>query len=183
MSATRLRTLAAERYRRVVRIAAALFVAVAGSGLASVIVSCVSIDPGPNYIVPDQVFNANYFYCFVEPQVIFGGANGGRNCGSGANVPGASGGGCHYSDKVPAMALQQHVPVTCANGIPTDPTQTGAGSPAANNFSAVSNEMDVDWMNAPLYIWPTQIVSAHPVQVFAPTDTKVVQYISTWAQQ
>ncbi len=74
-----MRTLARERYRRGVRVATALFVAVVASGLASVVTSCVSIDPGANYVVPDQIFNASYFYCFVEPQLIFGGANGGRN--------------------------------------------------------------------------------------------------------
>jgi hypothetical protein len=165
-----------------VRIAAALSVAVATSGLASVLASCVTIDPGSNYIVPPEDFNADYFYCFVEPQLIFGAGNGGRSCGSGANVPGASVGGCHFSDKVPEMELQDHPPVTCTGGHPSDSTQTGAGSPASINFSAVSLEMDVDWMNAPIYIWPTQTVSAHPVQVFTPSSP-VVKYIQTWATE
>jgi hypothetical protein len=165
-----------------VRIATALGLAVAATGLVALGTSCTSIDPGANYVVPDQVFNANYFYCFVEPELIFGQANGGKNCGSGANVSGGSAGGCHYSDKVPAMELQEHAPVTCKNGIPTDQTQIGAGSAAAGNLAAVSDEMDVDWMNAPVYIWPTQIVSAHPVQVFTPTS-KVVMYLQMWATQ
>jgi hypothetical protein len=131
--------------------------------------ACTSIDPGPNYVVPEQDFNASYFYCFVEPNLIFG-----KKCGDNGTH------GCHYSDKVPEMELTDHPPIQCANGQPVDPTSVGAGTPAANNYSAVSLEMDTDWMNAPIYIWPTQIVSAHPVQVFTTSDP-VVQYISTWA--
>jgi hypothetical protein len=150
-----------------VRIAAAFFVV----AVSAASVACVSIDPGTNYVVPDEVFNADYFYCFVEPKLIFG-----KNCGDDGS------GGCHYSDKVPAMELIAHPAVSCTGGHPSDPTQIGAGSPAAANLSAVSLEMDSDYLNAPIYIWPTQIVAAHPKQVFTPSDP-VVQYIASWAQQ
>lgn len=147
---------------------------VATSGCAAL----VSVDPGTNYIVPPENFNANYFYCFVEPNVILGGATPNHvSCGDNGTH------GCHYSDKVPEMQLQMHAPVTCANGVPTDLTQVGAGSPAANNLSSVSIEMSTDWMNAPIYIWPTQLVSAHPVLVYPPNDTSVTKYLATWATQ
>ncbi len=133
--------------------------------------ACTTIDPGAPYVVPPQDFNANYFYCFVEPKLIFG-----KKCGDNGTH------GCHFSDKVPGMELQDHPPVTCANGIPTDQTQVGEGSPASGNLSAVSIEMDRDYLNAPLYLWPTQLVAAHPIQVFKPTDP-VVMYIATWATE
>ena len=130
---------------------------------------CTSIDPGANYIVPPEDFNADYFYCEVEPNLILA-----KSCGDNGSH------GCHYSDKVPAMALTEHPAVPCANGQPVDPTTVGAGTPAASNLAAVSLEMSTDWTTAGIYIWPTQIVSAHPIQVFAPSDA-VVMYIETWA--
>ena len=151
------------------RIAAALLVATAA--VLPGVGACTSVDPGANYVVPAQDFNASYFYCFVEPKLIFG-----KSCGDNGSH------GCHYSDKVPEMELIEHPAVTCANGQPTDQTQVGAGSAAASNYSAVSLEMDSDYMNAPIYIWPTQIVAAHPIQVFKPDDP-VVQYLAAWAQQ
>ena len=151
------------------RIAEALLVVTALG--AAPLLGCTSIDPGSNYVVPDQVFNADYFYCFVEPQLIFG-----KKCGDDGTH------GCHYSDKVPEMELLDHPPVTCSGGHPVDMTEIGAGSPAQGNLSAVSLEMDTDYINAPIYIWPTQLVAAHPKKVFDPSDP-VVQYISTWATQ
>lgn len=149
------------------RLAAPLLLMVVGC-----LVGCTSIDPGANYVVPQQVFNADYFYCFVEPQLIFG-----KKCGDDGTH------GCHYSDKVPEMELIDHPPVTCdASGHPVDQTQVGAGSAAQSNLSAASLEMDADYLNAPLYLWPTQIVTAHPKQVFSPSDP-VVKYLATWAQQ
>ncbi len=144
---------------------AASFVALTALG------SCTTIDPGANYVVPDEVFNANYYYCFVEPNLILG-----KKCGDNGT------GGCHYSDKVPAMQLTPDTAVPCTNGAPTDPTTVAQGTPANSNYSAVSIEMSPDYLTAPIYIWPTQIVSAHPIQVFTPSDP-VVQYIATWAEQ
>jgi hypothetical protein len=37
-------------------------------------------------------------------------------------------------------------------------------------------------MNAPIYIYPTQIVPSHPAQVFKPSSP-VVKYIQTWATE
>lgn len=157
----------------------ALILSVPGlAAVCAVVTSCTTIDPGSNYVVPPEQFSADYFYCQVEPKLIFG-----KHCGDGAGVPGAGSGGCHYSDKVPAMALVQHPPVPCNGNTVTDITQTGAGSPAAQNFSAVSLEMNTDYLNAPLFLWPTQTDSTpHPVLVFSPSDP-VVQILATWAQQ
>jgi len=177
---TRLRTSADGRYRLPVRIVAAVLLGATGSMSVS---GCVSIDPGTNYVVPPEDFNANYFYCFVEPEVIFGGADGQKSCGSGANVAGASSGGCHFSDKVPAMLLTDHPAIACTNGVPDDPTQVGEGSAAANNLGAVALEFSTDWQNSPLYLWPTQIVTAHPVPVFPSSDTSVTKFLAMWATE
>jgi hypothetical protein len=151
----------------VVRITTLAVAAVASLSSAG----CESIDPGPDYVVPLDAYNQSYFYCFVEPNLIFA-----KSCGDDGSH------GCHYSDKVPAFVLIDHPPVTCANGQPTDMTQIGEGSPAENNYSQASIQMSPDYTTAPLYTWPTQIVSAHPKQVFTTTDP-VVKFIATWATQ
>jgi hypothetical protein len=144
------------------------------ASLSALALGCESIDPGANYVVPLNVFNANYFYCYVEPQLIFG-----KHCGDDGN----GNAGCHYSDKIPGMALVEHPPVTCADGVPTDQTQVGTGSPAATNYSAVSGQMSTDYMNAGIYIYPTSTSTGmHPLQVYKPTDP-VVMYIATWATE
>jgi hypothetical protein len=147
--------------------------------LAATGTSCTTINPGPNYEVPQQQFDANYFYCVVEPQIIMGGLTG-TPCGDNGSH------GCHYSDKVPEMSLQAlPAPVTCAGSgttaVPTNPSQTAAGTPAANNFSSVGEQMNAQYTTAPIYIWPTQLAGVHPIQVYKPSDTAVTNILSTWA--
>jgi hypothetical protein len=137
--------------------------------------SCTTVSPGPDFQVPTVTFDPNYFYCVVEPQIIMGGLTGIQCGNNGSN-------GCHYSDKVPEMSLEAlPAPVTCVNGAPTDMTQTAPGTPAANNLAQVSIEMNSIYTDAPIYLWPSQTVAGHPVQVFMTTDSAVVNIIKTWA--
>jgi hypothetical protein len=139
---------------------------------AVALAGCTSVDPGPQFVVPDEHFDADYFFCHVEPELIFA-----KMCGD------DSSGGCHYSGKIPAMALVMHPTIDCGGGDhPVDTTQIGPGSPPQSNLSAVSLEMSRDYTTAPLYIWPTQIVGAHPKKIFDTSDP-VVQVIQTWAQK
>jgi hypothetical protein len=133
---------------------------------------CTTVDPGPNFVIADQTFNADYFFCFVEPQVIFA-----KSCGPGQ--PGDNG-NCHFnSSAVSGMALVNHPPIDCGGGAaPLDSTQVGQGSPAQSNLQAVSLEMSTDYLNAPLVVRPTG--HNHPRQIFASTDP-VVNIIATWA--
>jgi hypothetical protein len=137
-----------------------------------------TVDPGPNFTVPMITFNSNYFYCVVEPQIILGGLTG-TPCGDNGSH------GCHYSDKVPGMVLEQHPPVACSGSgvgaIPTDMTAIAAGMPAALNLNSVSQQMSAQYMNANIYIWPTSAPPMHPVMVYSSTDTKVVSILMTWA--
>ncbi len=135
---------------------------------------CTTVDPGPNFVIADQTFNANYFYCFVEPQVIFA-----ESCGSG--VAGTDPpNGCHFnSSAVSGMALIQHPAIDCGGGsAPLDETTVGAGSPAQSNLQAVSLEMSVDYLNSNLVVRPTG--HNHPRQIFTTSDP-VMKYIATWA--
>jgi hypothetical protein len=140
-----------------------------------------TVDPGPAYSVPLVQFNANYFYCVVEPQVIMGGLTG-TACGNNGS------GGCHYSDKVPAMVLEAlPTPVTCSGSgvaaVPTNQNQVVSGTAASNNLTAVSQQMSTSYMDAPIYTWPSGTSPGHPVIVFSPTDQSVINILQTWAMQ
>ena len=57
----------------------------------------------------------------------------------------------------------------------------GSGSAAASNFETVSLYMDSDYMNAQIYLRPTQI-AAHPLMLFPPDPSNAaVQVIENWA--
>jgi hypothetical protein len=137
---------------------------------------CTTVDPGSDFVIPQVTFNANYFYCSVEPDVLFA-----KKCGSGDPSLGDPANGCHYnSSAVSGMALIGHPAIACANGAPIDSTTVGAGSPAQSNLQAASLEMSTDYLNAPIILRPTG--HNHPRQIFAlnPPDP-VVNIIATWA--
>jgi len=150
----------------------------AGLAAAGALLGCNSIDPGPNFVVPDQTFDSAYFYCHVEPQLIFA-----KNCGPGDPSKGDPSNGCHFNPSaVSGMALINHMPVNCGGGdLPLDSTQTGTGSPAEFNLEAVSIEMSVDYTTAPLYVRPSG--HDHPRAVFQEGDPLVVMLLSTWASK
>jgi hypothetical protein len=138
------------------------------------LMGCTTIDPGPNFVVPDVTFDADYFYCHVEPELIFA-----KNCGSGG--PGDAPNSCHYNPSaVSGMALIQHPAVDCGGGDhPVDTSQTGTGGPAQSNLEAVSLEMDQQWETAPLFVRPSG--SNHPRPIFSTSDSQVRNLLMTWA--
>ncbi len=139
-------------------------------------VACTSVDPGPNFVVPNSTFDPDYFYCHVEPQYIMGAA---YQCGPGKAGDNNS---CHFSSAVSGMALVNHAPVNCGGGDhPVDLTQIGTGSPAAGNYQAVSLEMSTDYMNAPVYVRP--LGNAHPRAIFTMNDPLPSMILSTWASK
>jgi hypothetical protein len=138
---------------------------------------CTTVDPGPNFVIPDQTFDANYFFCFVEPQVLFA-----KSCGSGNAADGDPANGCHFnSSAVSGMALINHPPIDCGGGpAPVDATTVGEGSPAQSNLQAASLEMSTDYLNAAIIVRPTG--HNHPRQIFTLNDP-VVNIIATWASK
>ena len=134
---------------------------------------CTTIDPGPNFVVSQEVFDANYYYCHVEPQLIIA-----KKCGPGG---GSDNNSCHFSSSVSGMALLDHSPIDCGGGDrPLDPTST-AGA-AQSNFEVVSFEMSRDYMTAPLFVRPSNGAN-HPRIVFDSSDAQVNQLLSTWASK
>jgi hypothetical protein len=148
---------------------------------------CTSVDPGPDFVLPQTVFDANYFYCHVEPDFMFAQA---YSCGSGDPSKGDSGNGCHFNPSaVTGMALINHPLIDCGGGdVPLDLTQVGSGSPAESNYEAASLEMSTDYTTAPIFVRPSSYMgqppTAHPRAIFEQTtDTNVQMLLSTWASK
>jgi hypothetical protein len=149
---------------------------VGGVALIAGLPSCTTVDPGPNFVVPDEQFDADFFFCRVEPELLTA-----KKCGPGDPASGDPGNGCHFnSSAVSGMALAPHPPVDCADGRPTNRAQVGAGSGAQGNLQAVSLEMSRDVLTAPLYLRPTG--QNHPRTIF-PKDDPVVDVIRQWAMK
>lgn len=163
--------------RLVASVATGVALALAAGGMLGTGASaCTTVDPGPNFVVPDEQFDADFFFCVVEPQLLVA-----KKCGPGDPAAGDPGNGCHFnSSAVSGMAITQHAPVDCADGHPTNRGQVGAGSGAQGNLQAVSLEMSRDYLTAPLYLRPTG--QNHPRTIF-PKDDPVVDVIKQWAQK
>jgi hypothetical protein len=160
------------------RRASLLLVAAAATSVVSL--RCTTVDPGPNFSVAEQHFDEDYFYCHVEPELIFA-----KRCGGDPSQDPPN--GCHYnSSAVSGMALIDHPPVDCGGGDhPVDKTQIGSGSAARGNYQAVSLDMSRDYLTANIYVRPTN-TTAHPTRggmTIYTTSDPVVDVIRTWAQK
>jgi hypothetical protein len=161
-------------YRRAVIASGSRGVRLSGAALALFAVTgCTTVDPGPNFVVPDEQFDADFFFCRVEPELLFA-----KKCGPGD--PGQDPqNGCHFnSSAVSGMAIGNHPPIACAGGRPVDRAQLGAGGAAQGNLQAASLVMSRDYQTAPLFLRPTG--RNHPRAIFAPDDP-VVAVIREWA--
>ena len=143
--------------------------------LVVALAGCTTVDPGPNFVVPDEQFDADFFFCRVEPELLFA-----KKCGSGE--PGQDpANGCHFnSSAVSGMAIANHPPIDCANGRPVNRVQLGAGSAAQGNLQAASLVMSRDVNTAPIFLRPTG--SNHPRAIFA-KDDPVVEVLREWARR
>lgn len=146
--------------------------AVVAASLA--LMGCTTVDPGPSFVVPDEQFDADFFFCRVEPELLIA-----KKCGPGDGGDPAN--GCHFnSSAVSGMAIAAHPPIDCVDGRPTNRAQIGAGSGAQGNLQAVSLVMSRDYLTAPIYLRPTG--SNHPRVIF-PREDPVVEVLRQWAQR
>lgn len=152
--------------------------------LASVLGGCTwtTVDPRENFSIADVSFDADYFYCHVEPEFIVA-----KKCGPGDPSKGDASSGCHFnSAAVSAMVLIDHPAVDCGGGDhPLNSMDVGSGSPAQGNLESVSFEMAKDYTMAPVYVRPSGRGGAlyHPRQIFDPNDPQVTALLATWASK
>lgn len=143
--------------------------------LVVALTGCTTVDPGPNFVVPDENFDADFFFCRVEPELLFA-----KKCGPGE--PGQDpANGCHFNPSaVSGMALANHQPVECRDGRPVNRVQLGAGGGAQGNLQAASLVMSRDVSTAPIFLRPTG--SNHPRAIF-PKEDPVVDVLREWARR
>ena len=137
---------------------------------------CTTVEPGANPVIPDEQFDADYFFCRVEPELLVA-----KKCGPGE--PGDNN-SCHFNASAVGgrMALAQHTRVDCdpMTNRPTNRAQIGAGSAPQANLQAASLVMSRDYQTAPLFLRPTG--KNHPREVFR-ADDPVVDVIREWARR
>jgi hypothetical protein len=137
--------------------------------------ACTTVDPGPNFVVPDESFDPDFFFCRVEPELLFA-----KGCGPGE--PGVDpANGCHFSSSaVSGMVLADHPPIACADGRPVDRSQIGAGGAAQGNLQSASLVMSRDVDTAPILVRP--LGQNHPRAIFG-RDDPVVEVLREWARR
>lgn len=135
-----------------------------------------TVDPGPNFVVETQTFDADFYFCRVEPELIVG-----KKCGAGDPAAGDRANGCHYNPSaVSGMPLQSHPAVNCGGGDhPVDRVQVNTAAAQAS-LQSVSFQMSRDHLTSPLYVRPTG--ANHPRVIFDKNDP-VVEVIRAWAQR
>jgi hypothetical protein len=117
-----------------------------------------TVDPGPDYVVADVIFDDRYFYCHVEP-VLFA-----NSCGSGDPSKGDPAGGCHFNATAYRLTNYPtpHVSDSCNGGdVPTAPIPPEA----EGNYRTSQVRMKIDPNVAPLLQRPTAN-QAHPRKIF-----------------
>jgi hypothetical protein len=135
--------------------------------------ACTTVDPGPNFVVPDEQFDADFFFCRVEPQLLVA-----KRCGPGDPGAGDATNGCHFNaSAVSGMAISNHAPIDCDGDRPRNRAQLGA---AQGNLQAVTLVMSRDVLTAPVFLRPTG--QNHPRQIF-PREDPVVDLLRQWAQK
>ena len=143
---------------------ATFFVAVAS------LAACSTIEPGGNPQIAQVVYDEDYFYCQVLPNVLMN-----QSCGSGDPLQDTAG-GCHATATsfklVPVSA-----PPMCSGNRRTGDLPAGA----ADNYTAAQAEMTQDPLTTPLLTHPTKKTS-HPRQIFTEQSPEA-DIIRTWAQK
>lgn len=134
------------------------------------------MDPGPNFVVPDEQFDADFFFCRVEPELLVT-----KKCGSGDPAAGDAANGCHFNaSAVSGMAIANHAPIECDGDHPKNRAALGSGGVAQGNLQAVTLVMSRDVQTAPLFLRPTG--QNHPRPIFSREDP-FVEVLRQWARK
>jgi hypothetical protein len=131
---------------------------------------CSTIEPGGNPQIPQVVYDEDFFYCQVLPNVLMA-----QSCGSGDAAQDPAG-GCHAS-ATSFRLVPVSTPPTCSGNRRTDDLPAGA----ADNYTAAQAEMTQDPLTTPLLTHPTKKTS-HPRQIFDERSAEA-DIIRQWAQR
>src|SRR5688572_419703 len=130
-----------------------------------------TVEQGPDFNVADVIFDENYFYCRVEPELFA------HSCGPGDPGQGDAANGCHYN--VTSFRLSDYAPLvadSCNGGVVPS---AGAPAQASQNYQVSQARMDRVPERARLLQRPTG-AQQHPRKIFEP-DSATADVIRDWA--
>jgi len=130
-----------------------------------------TVDPGPDYSIADLVFDESFFYCQVEPRVMFA-----HRCGAGDPGQGDSSGGCHFN--VTAFRLTDYTPPV-GDGCMGNVVGTPIPAAARQNYQTSQARMRRDPEVAPLLQRPLKKLT-HPRVIFN-DDSDAADALREWA--
>lgn len=129
-----------------------------------------TVDPGADFQIADVVYDANYYYCKVEPMLFA------QHCGPGDGSKGDPSGGCHFN--VTSFRLTNYSPLvgsTCNGLVPA----VRPPPAAQNNYEAAQAQMNRNPDQAPLLNRPSGTI-AHPRVIFSKNSPQA-NIIRQWA--
>ena len=129
-----------------------------------------TVDPGQDFQIADVIYDANYFYCKVEPMLFT------QHCGPGDGSKGDPSGGCHFN--VTSFRLTNYSPLVGSSCNGLTPT-INAPNPAQHYYEAAQAQMNRNPDQAPLLNRPTGTI-AHPRVIFKKSSPQA-DIIRTWA--
>jgi hypothetical protein len=132
--------------------------------------ACSTIDPGANPQIAQVVYDEDYFYCQVLPNVIMA-----HSCGAGDPAQDTAG-GCHATATSFKLVPVSFAP-TCLGNRRMGDLPAGA----ADNYTAAQASMTQDPETTPLLTRPTKKTS-HPRQIFDDRSAEA-DIIRQWAQR
>ena len=130
-----------------------------------------SVERGPDFQISEVVFDANFFYCRVEPEIFS------SSCGPGEGPQEQN--SCHFS--VTPFRLSDYSPLvfdSCGGGVVPGVSPT---LEAQRNYTVAQAHMDRDLDRAQLYTRPLGI-ARHPRQIFDANSSAALA-IKQWADQ
>jgi len=127
-----------------------------------------TVDPGADFSIAELVFDEDFYYCQVEPRVIFA-----HGCSNGM----AGDGGCHA--RVTSFRIQEYAPPVSDNCMGNVVGNVLIPQTARQNYNSAQARMRRDANTAPLLLKPTGQAS-HPRQIF-PDDSDAAAAIREWA--
>jgi hypothetical protein len=133
-----------------------------------------SVDPGPDFVQEEVIFDDQFYYCRVEPMLVA------QGCGSG--VAGTDPvNGCHFS--VTKFRLTEYMPPVSDSCNAAGLLAPGAPVPVAakQNYTAAQARMKRDPNLAALLQRPTG-KAQHPRRIFAENSPEA-DVIRQWATQ
>jgi hypothetical protein len=136
----------------------------------ALLAGCSTIEPGGNPQIAQVVYDEDYFYCQVLPNVLMA-----QSCGAGDPNQDAAG-GCH-STRTSFRLVPVSAAPTCTDNRRSGDLPAGA----ADNYIAAQGEMTQDPSTTPLLTRPLRKTS-HPRQIFDEQSPEA-DIIREWAQR